>query len=1062
VKPKTPSQGVHSKGTAKPLNTTQCSRIGDYFYFTPAIGKGSYSKVFIGQHVSASSDGKAPEPAKYVAIKRVNASAMKKISLARIQREIDLLKGLDHPNIVKFHEAFTDIAQNVYIVTEYCLTGDTRVNMNGWSMRLDSLIQEHSDVPLRCPTFKEEKTDAAITGQMIMDNIRACVDVGEKDCVRLTFEDGRQISCTSNHRFMTTAGWVEAGQLRERGCDVLFGSDYPEYILGLTPSEKMLEEQWILEAGDETFIMDSWGEAVKSLAFSRILGYMLTDGSIGDTYGSVSLGHVFDVDQFVADVKLLTGTEPKCCLATTVGHREDGTCFESQVYHLTIPKTLAQCIRAVSGFPTGNRHDTGYSIPTFLMNDCPKLLVRAFLSGVFGGDGGTLSMSSVSLEMSYNETNATSHAEFMKAIQTLLYSAGVPGSTIHTPRKIKQSYYTTLTVPTTSLVQFGDFIGFAYCCHKQTRLSPGVAAYRRKERRDSMNRWVYSRYKEAKDALEGGRIPNGLVPRLFAEWDSTNDFTDIKGRQTGLHFRNIYPRDYDELRGKDVDIYGWLEEHDAYKFFKSGEDDGHHHYVVPRSDQGPRPWTMKVINVKPIGKQHVYDLQMSDKSPSFMANGAIVHNCNFGDLAKYTGKVSKDGSAPLRLTHAEILEYMRQLRNGLRYLLTHNILHRDLKPQNILLQKDSVTGALTVKIADFGFAKHFETMSEDSMLQTLCGTPMYLAPEIIKERKCTIPSDLWSLGVIIYELFFHTTPFKRPRNILELVRSVEEMTKHPPTMTGLGEDVSDLLERLLEVDPHKRITWGNYFTHPWFGDDDLSATGIDESSLIGSVAGLPFQSAMGASSMLRTVNSLPPPRLTQESDDEDLDSPIPVDVHSRPRNPNGSRGKDEESNRLDDSNIADLARRMMKLPPSGSSAPSSSTIPGSGLEEHEFLNQSSRLYSPPVFLDNYLPFTASFPTEIRRYSHGSGMSPLSLPASGAMVDPLSLGGARPIPIPPGGTLSTHRASFKGSPGTRTSGSWGSSPMLKFLSDSVGSSISYIGSLSPVSHIVSTLNDIRSK
>ncbi len=76
--------------------STQCSRIGDYYYFTPPIGKGSFSKVFIGHHVDCK------EPIKYVAIKRMNTNDMKNISLKRIRREIDLLKSLDHPNIFKF------------------------------------------------------------------------------------------------------------------------------------------------------------------------------------------------------------------------------------------------------------------------------------------------------------------------------------------------------------------------------------------------------------------------------------------------------------------------------------------------------------------------------------------------------------------------------------------------------------------------------------------------------------------------------------------------------------------------------------------------------------------------------------------------------------------------------------------------------------------------------------------------------------------------------------------------------------------------------------------------
>lgn len=186
----------------------------------------------------------------------------------------------------------------------------------------------------------------------------------------------------------------------------------------------------------------------------------------------------------------------------------------------------------------------------------------------------------------------------------------------------------------------------------------------------------------------------------------------------------------------------------------------------------------------------------------------VTEYCNYGDLDRFTRKEMLD--------HEEIRDYMTQLRDGLYYLLKNNILHRDLKPKNILLQKHPISGQITVKIADFGFAKIFENLTEDSMMETLCGTPMYLSPEMIKSRKSSMNSDLWSVGVMIYQLFYHSLPFTKPRNILELMKNLENMRLIFPSEPIINRDAKDLLISLLQSEPQKRCSWGNFFGTSWF------------------------------------------------------------------------------------------------------------------------------------------------------------------------------------------------------------------------------------------------------
>jgi serine/threonine protein kinase len=84
---------------------------------------------------------------------------------------------------------------------------------------------------------------------------------------------------------------------------------------------------------------------------------------------------------------------------------------------------------------------------------------------------------------------------------------------------------------------------------------------------------------------------------------------------------------------------------------------------------------------------------------------------------------------------------------GLRFLSSRNLIHRDIKPQNLLLTKFATDAG--IKIADFGFARH---LAQADLAQTLCGTPLYMAPEIMQFRQYDAKADLWSVGAVLYEM----------------------------------------------------------------------------------------------------------------------------------------------------------------------------------------------------------------------------------------------------------------------------------------------------------------------
>lgn len=152
-----------------------------------------------------------------------------------------------------------------------------------------------------------------------------------------------------------------------------------------------------------------------------------------------------------------------------------------------------------------------------------------------------------------------------------------------------------------------------------------------------------------------------------------------------------------------------------------------------------------------------------------------------------------------------IKDIMKQLIEVLKYIMDNNIVHRDLKPHNILINDD-----YTLKLADFGFAKEFK---ETLLTDTVCGSPLYMAPEILNHHKYNIKSDLWSVGVILYEMVMKEHPFKA-LNITELTNIINK--KKPILLNvDIHPECKNLIERLLIVDSHNRLDWDELYRNNW-------------------------------------------------------------------------------------------------------------------------------------------------------------------------------------------------------------------------------------------------------
>ncbi|OVA15566.1 Protein kinase domain [Macleaya cordata] len=192
----------------------------------------------------------------------------------------------------------------------------------------------------------------------------------------------------------------------------------------------------------------------------------------------------------------------------------------------------------------------------------------------------------------------------------------------------------------------------------------------------------------------------------------------------------------------------------------------------------------------------------------------ILEYCRGGDLSMY---LQRHGRVP----EATAKHFMQQLAAGLQILRENNLIHRDLKPQNLLLTTNDNQSIL--KIADFGFAR---SLQPRGLAETLCGSPLYMAPEIMQLQKYDAKADLWSVGAILFQLVTGKTPFTG-NNQIQLLQNIVKSNElyFPPDNKDFSSDCTDLCRKLLRRNPVERLTFEEFFNHPF-----LSTNKSEESS----------------------------------------------------------------------------------------------------------------------------------------------------------------------------------------------------------------------------------------
>ncbi|KAL6077315.1 Serine/threonine-protein kinase atg1 [Balamuthia mandrillaris] len=219
----------------------------------------------------------------------------------------------------------------------------------------------------------------------------------------------------------------------------------------------------------------------------------------------------------------------------------------------------------------------------------------------------------------------------------------------------------------------------------------------------------------------------------------------------------------------------------------------------------------------------------------------VLEYCEGGDFSQFLKRHGK-------LSESRARFFLSQLAAGLEFLHSKNIVHRDLKPQNLLLSSRDPQKAV-LKIADFGFARFIEPQS---VADTLCGSPLYMAPEILLGKPYDAKADLWSVGSILFEMLTGKPPFD-VKNHFQLLQELDTARIEIPTTLHLSPECMDLVYSLLKKDSNERISWEEFFRHPWLNPHKAT-----------SPRKIPSQRNLPGSRRRNTVNTTTQPILQQQ------------------------------------------------------------------------------------------------------------------------------------------------------------------------------------------------------
>jgi intein/homing endonuclease len=574
--------------------------------------------------------------------------------------EIQLERKKQRPDVLSIISRNTSITLG--LKHAFCFPAGTLITMsNGLSMPIERLSGE---------TNENEKVYGWNGNGLTVTKHGGLINQGMKDTIKLTLEDGRTVTCTKDHKILIlkenkTTEWVEALQIPINS-RIVCGLEYPEDIIG-----DDFQSKWKIVINDIAFSLENQNERNKTMAFMRILGYIICDGHMPvrkNNQGAIYLGTIFDVNTFIEDYKLVTGIEE------SPGVKYVETENWGSNYMINISNKFTHLIKSIKGVLIGKKVTQERKIPLFLLeDDCPKNVIREFLGGMFGADGHCprldirngkrTSTSGIKFSWTTEDKNLDILKNLFENICKLLEKVGVKNAFLNGPYECSSGasnrFFYSINLP--SNTDFTKYVGFRYCIHKSYKASI-ISSYLRmceeiKRQHDFIIKEVdilkeNDKKMTVKKALEIAR--NKLIEKeyIMNEYYSLSSERDIlkrreKGRSKTLE---CLEEKYDVLDAKDfIKNMGCL-----YMF--EGE------YVLKKDSKELPIFSLKLMDIRNDKKQVVYDITNVKICQSFLANGIVGHNST-GSWGVQKNNYIRTGVSQVlsRMTFSASLSHLRRI-----------------------------------------------------------------------------------------------------------------------------------------------------------------------------------------------------------------------------------------------------------------------------------------------------------------------------------------------------------------------------------------------------------------
>ncbi len=441
---------------------------------------------------------------------------------------------------------------------------------------------------------------------------------GARECVSLYLQDGRTLVCTPDHEILCSDGrWVRAAELKLGQDRVVVGLEAP---LDQPAAD---EVDYSLQAGEFAFAMTSVDERLRSLAFARLVGHLLCDGSISVLgQGRINVGQAVDREVVLNDIERITGKRPA------------GSRYDERKWSIALPTELTVAICALDGVRTGQRIHQPARLPAFVLEpNCPVAIVREFLAGMFGADGwapalGRTSSREESASLSppaFSQSCLAEHTadllKLMRDMLAMLARCGVKtdGAKLYDypTRRAASSYPAArdgaprvevrLTLP--DGLSFIEQVGYRYCVDKSLKATAAAVYWRMVGKIGEQRLWMA-------DRLEARHREQPALTFSGARGEAATELLECEP-ELALSPVELF---------RQLGVRGWFAPLEARIVADKC-------YSVEKESLTLPTFSLQVIDRRPAGMRDVFDLAV-DEVHAFVAGTVAVHNCigNSGPL----------------------------------------------------------------------------------------------------------------------------------------------------------------------------------------------------------------------------------------------------------------------------------------------------------------------------------------------------------------------------------------------------------------------------------------------